>query len=135
MQCVIPDAQALLPNLEKKKVKERQSQRECLPSKAKCVTSVIESFEGALSEIRIEPLGGHSPAEGPSPLLPPAVGEQGLVQWLALMTCRISFHGTTYTNTEKIKAATRYRFSADPTYQQQINRSHFQQETTSHTNE
>lgn len=48
------------------------------------------------------------------------------IRQTSLMDSGIGFHGTTYTNSQKIKVGIQYWFLTDPAYQQQINRFHFQ---------
>jgi len=51
------------------------------------------------------------------------------IRQTSLMDSGIGFHGTTYTNSQKIKVGIQYWFLTDPDYQQQINRFRFQHKT------
>lgn len=48
------------------------------------------------------------------------------IRQTSLMDSSISFHGTTYTNSQKITGRIQYWFLPEPTYQQQINGFRFQ---------
>ncbi len=93
--------------------------REGFKNCRKSATSVIERFERHYQWLKRDSVRMLKS-------LSPAVRS---IRQTSLMDSGIGFHGTTYTNSQKIKVGIQYWFLTDPAYQQQINRFHFHHKT------